>query len=127
MKGISTVVATILMLMITIALAGVAYMYINGVFTTQTSCNLAVNSNTTCIDSTHLSVTLENGGTSTCGAASVAVSNSTGTIWTCTTGTIGAASTGTCVVTKTAGAGYYMVVANSGVDTTPRTPVYCSV
>ena len=36
MKGISTVIATILMLMITIALAGTAYLYISGSFTTQT-------------------------------------------------------------------------------------------
>jgi flagellin-like protein len=36
MKGISTVIATLLMLMITIALAGMAYMYISGVFTMQT-------------------------------------------------------------------------------------------
>jgi flagellin-like protein len=35
MKGISAVVATILMLLITISLAGVAYMYITGVFTSQ--------------------------------------------------------------------------------------------
>jgi len=33
MKGVSTVIATILMLIITIALAGMAYMYIAGVFT----------------------------------------------------------------------------------------------
>lgn len=36
-KAISTVVATILMLMITIALAGVAYLYISGVFTSRTN------------------------------------------------------------------------------------------
>lgn len=36
MKGVSAVIATILMLMITIALAGMAYMYISGIFTTQT-------------------------------------------------------------------------------------------
>ncbi|MBI1978779.1 MAG: hypothetical protein HYS62_01805 [Candidatus Aenigmarchaeota archaeon] len=36
MKAISTVIATILMLMITIALAGTAYLYISGSFTTQT-------------------------------------------------------------------------------------------
>lgn len=36
MKGVSTVIATILMLMITIALAGMAYMYIAGVFTPMT-------------------------------------------------------------------------------------------
>ena len=36
MKGIATVIATILMLMITIALAGTAYLYISGAFTSQT-------------------------------------------------------------------------------------------
>lgn len=35
MKGVSTVIATILMLMITIALAGTAYLYISGVFTSK--------------------------------------------------------------------------------------------
>lgn len=35
MKGISTVIATILMLMITIALAGTAYVYISGAFTSK--------------------------------------------------------------------------------------------
>ncbi len=36
MKGVSAVIATILMLMITIAIAGMAYMYISGIFTTRT-------------------------------------------------------------------------------------------
>jgi flagellin-like protein len=36
MRGISTVIATLMMLVITIALAGMAYMYISGVFTAQT-------------------------------------------------------------------------------------------
>src|SRR3990167_6460450 len=36
LKGISAVIATILMLVITIALAGTAYLYISGIFTTQT-------------------------------------------------------------------------------------------
>jgi flagellin-like protein len=36
MRGISTVIATLLMLMITIALAGMTYMYISGIFTMQT-------------------------------------------------------------------------------------------
>jgi len=36
MKGISEVIALILMLVITIALAGTAYLYISGIFTTQT-------------------------------------------------------------------------------------------
>lgn len=37
MKGISTVIATLLMLLITIALSGLAYMYISGVFTAKTA------------------------------------------------------------------------------------------
>ena len=37
MKGVSAVIATILMLIITIALAGMAYMYISGFFGTATS------------------------------------------------------------------------------------------
>lgn len=36
MKGISAIVATLLMLIITIGLAGLAYSYISGVFTTKT-------------------------------------------------------------------------------------------
>jgi flagellin-like protein len=35
MKGISAVIATILMLLITLTLAGVAYMFISGTFTSQ--------------------------------------------------------------------------------------------
>jgi len=36
LKGISPIIATILMLVITIALAGTAYIYISGIFSTQT-------------------------------------------------------------------------------------------
>jgi flagellin-like protein len=36
MKGVSAVIATILMLMITVAMAGMAYMYIQGMFKTGT-------------------------------------------------------------------------------------------
>jgi flagellin-like protein len=36
MKGISAIIATLLMLIITIGLAGLAYSYISGVFTTKT-------------------------------------------------------------------------------------------
>jgi len=36
LKGISAVIATILMLVITIALAGTTYLYFTGIFTTQT-------------------------------------------------------------------------------------------
>jgi flagellin-like protein len=36
MKGVSAVIATIMMLVMTIALAGMAYMFISGAFTAQT-------------------------------------------------------------------------------------------
>lgn len=42
MKGVSTVIATILMLMITIALAGIAYIYISGVMTGTASKQIKV-------------------------------------------------------------------------------------
>jgi flagellin-like protein len=42
MKGISAVIATLLMLMITVALAGTAYMYISGMFSSSKQCMLVV-------------------------------------------------------------------------------------
>lgn len=42
MKGISTVIATLLMLVITVALAITAYGYITGLFTSQTTRNIEV-------------------------------------------------------------------------------------
>ncbi|MEM5790898.1 MAG: archaellin/type IV pilin N-terminal domain-containing protein [Candidatus Aenigmatarchaeota archaeon] len=50
MKGVSTVIATILMLMITIALAGIAYIYISGVMTGTASKQIKV-LDVTCTDS----------------------------------------------------------------------------
>lgn len=44
MKGISAVIATILMLMITIGLAGMAYTYISGIFTAKTQALEAIDS-----------------------------------------------------------------------------------
>ena len=42
MKGISAVIATLLMLMITVALASTAYMYISGMFGSAKQCILVV-------------------------------------------------------------------------------------
>ncbi len=44
MKGISAVIATILMLMITVAMVGLAYMYISGIFTSRTAQSLSLSS-----------------------------------------------------------------------------------
>lgn len=61
MKGVSTVIATILMLIITIALAGMAYMYIAGVFTSSVQGIEIVDSY---CDSGEVAITIRNIGTS---------------------------------------------------------------
>ncbi|MEM5807595.1 MAG: archaellin/type IV pilin N-terminal domain-containing protein [Candidatus Aenigmatarchaeota archaeon] len=61
MRGISTVIATILMLMITIALAGTAYLYISGAFTQQLQGIEAVDQ--FCAGGTQARITLRNLGT----------------------------------------------------------------
>lgn len=65
MKGVSTVIATILMLMITIALAGTAYLYISGTFATQTQGLELVDS--FCSAGTTAVITLRNAGTNNIG------------------------------------------------------------
>jgi len=69
MKGMSTVIATVLMLMITVAMAGVAYMYIVG--TSGLAPSRPTACTTICIDrgfdyADYDSITL-NSGTCTCG------------------------------------------------------------
>lgn len=61
MKGISTVIATILMLMITIGLAGTAYLYISGAFTQQIQGIEIVDA--FCSGGTQARITLRNVGT----------------------------------------------------------------
>jgi len=61
MKGISAVIATILMLVITIALAGTAYLYISGIFTVQTQA-IEV-SDSFCDASGNVSMSIRNDGT----------------------------------------------------------------
>lgn len=58
-KGISTVIATILMLMITIGLGGTAYLFISGTFTSKTAATFEV------IDEVNGIVTIRNSGTET--------------------------------------------------------------
>ncbi|MBI1979004.1 MAG: LamG domain-containing protein [Candidatus Aenigmarchaeota archaeon] len=57
MKAISTVIASILMLMITIALGGTTYLYVSGVFTGKTATSFEI------IDSINDTVTIRNSGT----------------------------------------------------------------
>lgn len=57
MKAISTIIASILMLTITIALAGTAYLYVSGVFTGKTSTTFSL------VDSVNDTVIIRNDGT----------------------------------------------------------------
>jgi flagellin-like protein len=63
MKGISTVIATILMLMLTIALAGMAYMYISGIFTSRTSKIVEIDADASRCNRTHIFLYIRNIGT----------------------------------------------------------------
>ena len=56
-KGISSVIATVLMLAITIALVGIAWMFVSGVFTATTATAFSI------VDSYQYIVTIRNDGT----------------------------------------------------------------
>ena len=72
MKGVSAVIATILMLIITIALAGTAYMYISGVFSTSTMAISVVDSY--CSSNT-ATLVVRNQGTTDMAAASLTITS----------------------------------------------------
>lgn len=78
MKGVSAVIATILMLMITIALAGMAYMYITGVISTRTGVVIEMDeSATTCTAAAgggQIMVYVRNDGTLSTDASTITVS-----------------------------------------------------
>jgi len=81
MKGISAVIATILMLMITIALAGTAYLYITGVFTSRTGVLLSIDTSTRCNSTTGGGIILyvRNDGTTVSGTISIDMTYPNGT------------------------------------------------
>ena len=79
MKGISAVIATILMLMITIALAGTAYLYITGVFTSRTGVVLSIEQATSCAaNSGPITVWIRNDGTGVASVDYITITNSSG-------------------------------------------------
>jgi len=77
MKGISAVIATILMLMITIAMAGVAYMYISGIFTQQTGTITDIDESATSCLVTTITVYVRNSGTIAFDAQKITLSGTT--------------------------------------------------
>lgn len=78
MKGISAIIATILMLMITIALAGLAYTYIIGLWGGRTGVVLSIDpAGTSCVGDTII-VALRNDGNMDATGVTVTAYNSTG-------------------------------------------------
>lgn len=120
MKGVSAVIATILMLMITIALAGMAYMYISGVFTARTAVILSI-TDAECA-SNGVTVWVRNDGTTTSGT--ITVTNGT-TAVDCTISGLAAGGEGSCKIgAESMGPGYHTVrVSTTGASA--RGSVYC--
>lgn len=98
MKGVSTVVATLLMLMITIALAGTAYLYISGAFQQQLQGVDIVDS--FCEGGTQARFLFRNIGTN-----ALTFVGSGGTFAACTPASGNTATCGSVSVTRTSGGG----------------------
>jgi len=129
MKGISDVIAMLLMLVITIGLVGLAYSYISGVFTARTAVVLSIVPEASSCTSTTITVAVRNDGTSPSGSVTVTVTNPTGQTGTCSITSIPAGQQQTCSVTRNStymtGSGYYRIVATTAGSTT-RGMIYCT-
>jgi FlaG/FlaF family flagellin (archaellin) len=131
MKGISDVIAMLLMLVVTIGLVGLAYSYITGVFTSRTSVVLSIDAANSYCNSTHLIVAVRNDGTTPSGNVTVVAYNATGTSSSCTSpiSSIGAGTFNTCSIQRGAntisGSGYYRVIASTS-GSTAQGMIYCS-
>ena len=94
-KGISTVIAALLMLIITIALAGFAYTYISGILTARTSVVLDIVEQS-CIGE-FIQVTIRNDGTAQSGTVTVTATDPDGgATGSCTTATINPGTQQSC-------------------------------
>jgi len=71
MKGVSEIIANILMLIITIGLAGTAYVYISGMMTTKMEKTVSV-LDASC-NGTHILLVVNNGGTGTIATDELAI------------------------------------------------------
>jgi flagellin-like protein len=136
MKGISTVIATILMLMITVALIGVAWGFISGIFTGKMAISLSL-SDFECPNSTHFHFWVTNDGTSKTGTVRISVTAPDGsdalntTAGPCLISSIGAGPGTTADVwcTRAEGkdaGGYKVTLSHSGIPPV-RAPVYCAI
>ena len=131
MKGVSAVIATILMLMITIAIAGMAYMYISGMFTSKTGVVIEIDETATSCNGTTITVYVKNTGTIATNTGKVTLSGtkadgSAMTSKTCGDDALPAGGGAVkCDNTLTGSAGTNTIIV-SGPTNTARGTVYCT-
>lgn len=134
MKGISTVIATILMLIITIAMAGVAYSYMSGYLTGTTAVVLQVSGAPQCLAGQSVNsiiIWIENRGTSTSGTLTwTDVPGNPSTISNCTFGiptlAAGNVTAATCNRSSAGAGNWYVRIGAPGVSPVTAGPIYCT-
>jgi flagellin-like protein len=129
MKGISDIIAMLLMLVITIAIAGLAYGFISGILGGRTGVVLGIEPATYCTQN-DIVVYVRNDGTTKSSnvtveartADNVAAGNCT------IPGGIDPGITSSCTITRQAGApaGTYTLIASATGASTGRATVYCA-
>jgi flagellin-like protein len=126
MKGISTVIATLLMLIITIALAGLAYSYISGIFTARTAVVLTITDAVCPGDA--ITVTVRNDGTAASGTITVSATAPNGAAAGSCTLTLNPGTSGSCNIDRPAGApaGTYSLTASAPAANPVRGNAYCT-
>jgi len=133
MKGISAIIATILMLLITVALAGTAYLFITGTFNRYTSVVLSVNGQQTNCQSSggSLNVYVDNNGQNPAGAVTIDITYPNGTTFTnvCSIASIPAGGTNNTACVRglggNSGTGLYLIAVHGG-GSSANGPVSCN-
>lgn len=136
MKGVSTIIATLLMLIITIALAGLAYSYISGLFASRTGKVIDIDTGATFCSGTTITVYVKNEGTIDFNANAVNIQKQGQTAKTCTSasatviaGGSTVACTNTLAATDGVTAGNNIIVvggaSSAGPTNTVRANVFC--
>jgi FlaG/FlaF family flagellin (archaellin) len=128
MKGVSTILATLLMIIITVALGGVIYAYLSGAIESEQAVVLNVD-NIECAGNT-ITLEVRNQGTSPSGAITASVRDPSGATIAATCNpaisTINAGGTATCTITKTGPAGNYRVTLSAASGKSIRPTVFCA-
>jgi flagellin-like protein len=123
MKGISSIIATILVLVITVGIAGVAWGFMSGFFTSRTAVQILI-TDAECSASGGITAWVTNDGSQDATGVTVDL---VGTANSCAPngGTIASAATESCVIPGgSPGAGYHQIRA-SGSGSSSRGSVYC--